>query len=385
MVDAEEVTDPASSPERSEPSHHAIASVIRALRKVPEGDDDAWLFVFSDLLDKARSRGTVSALQVVAAAAAASPADLRSRVDRELDTFEAEVASRDQLADWPRLVEPRVLLIVPKSAEYAAAEAVFEMDGATAGQFASHMRWEQVELRLGKPDKAALITAMCLETAGTLPCSHAIRDYVEVYGRPDLAILCGMAMGIVEDPDDPNARPAPGDVVVANIVFDTNPRRVTRDGEHSRFEPYRLEPAVFFDAAAHVRKLSGFAERLDTAVSKLDETRHPPAHLAKEWHSKVTVRALVSGDELVEDGSGADRASFHDRIEALEMEAAGFASTCHHLGAPWLVVRGIADYGTEDRDKDWQAYAAAAAMAFTRTFLEHEFEPGSSASQPTMS
>lgn len=198
-----------------------------------------------------------------------------------------------------------------------------------------------------------------------------MRDCAESFGRPDLALLCGMAMGIPQ-----GAKPAVGDVIVASVVFDTSPKRVGSDGDHSRAEPYRLSPAIFFDTSAHIRRLTGFQSCLEGATKILVKSHEYPAGLNDDWRPSVLIRNLVSSDELVEDGSGVARGQMNDRIAALEMEASGFAATCHHLGVPWLVVRGIADYGTADRDKRWQVYSAAAAMSFARTFLENEYTPG---------
>lgn len=64
-----------------------------------------------------------------------------------------------------------------------------------------------------------------------------------------------------------------------------------------------------------------------------------------------------------------DRTDLHDRIYALEMEGAGFAATCHHVGIDWAVVRGVADRGEEQRSKAWQPVATAAAAGFVGSFL----------------
>ena len=56
-------------------------------------------------------------------------------------------------------------------------------------------------------------------------------------------------------------------------------------------------------------------------------------------------------------------------VLCFEMEAAGLMNTF-----PCLVVRGICDYSDSHKNKEWQAYAAATAAAFTKELLG-EIEP----------
>ena len=57
------------------------------------------------------------------------------------------------------------------------------------------------------------------------------------------------------------------------------------------------------------------------------------------------------------------------------MEGSGFASACEEYGVPWLVFRGISDYG--DRDKplfqQWQTTAALSAATCAVDFLKRDY------------
>ena len=64
----------------------------------------------------------------------------------------------------------------------------------------------------------------------------------------------------------------------------------------------------------------------------------------------------------------------------IEMEGAGFAAACSALRIPWLVVRGIADYGDQDvsiaadgsevkRGKSWQFPSTYVAAAYIRDMV----------------
>ena len=278
----------------------------------------------------------------------------------------------------PRRGTQSVLLVVPKRRELDAATVVFDLEQSHEGRFRTHMRFRQKEIEFLKLTQGGVLTVVCLEEAGNLPAANAVRDYQDAFGRPDLAILSGTAMGIFELPGHDgreHARAPLGDVVIADKVYDYDPRRVLPDRIATRFETYRIQRALFYDTAHHASNLVGFYDLLEQCVAKLGVTHELPPGFPADWHPQAHVRGILAGDELVEDGSGPQRGALQDRIAALEMEGAGFAGTCDHIGVPWLVSRGISDFGTPDRDKRWQVYAAAAAMTFVRTFLENEFIP----------
>ena len=83
----------------------------------------------------------------------------------------------------------------------------------------------------------------------------------------------------------------------------------------------------------------------------------------------------------------------HDKIGAGEMEGYGFAVGCelHRPPIPWLVIRGISDYGDATKDgkprsgevqtsaipekDEYHLAAAASAACFLRKFLEKNYTP----------
>lgn len=55
---------------------------------------------------------------------------------------------------------------------------------------------------------------------------------------------------------------------------------------------------------------------------------------------------------------------------AIEMESSGLAEAVLHARKGYFVVRGTCDYGNDDKNKEWQPYAATAAAAFARELVE---------------
>jgi nucleoside phosphorylase len=93
--------------------------------------------------------------------------------------------------------------------------------------------------------------------------------------------------------------------------------------------------------------------------------------LSAEWKSTYHSGVILAGEKLIADGSlDEKRKEFHDRIRAAEMEGAGFARLCKEHDIPFLIFRGVSDYGTPEKDNLWQATSALAAATAVRVFLE---------------
>jgi nucleoside phosphorylase len=79
---------------------------------------------------------------------------------------------------------------------------------------------------------------------------------------------------------------------------------------------------------------------------------------------------IASGNQVMRNGLERDQISKElGGVLCFEMEAAGLMNTF-----PCLVIRGICDYSDSHKNKNWQAYAAAVAAAYTKELLG-EIEP----------
>ncbi|KAL2814419.1 hypothetical protein BJX63DRAFT_442494 [Aspergillus granulosus] len=89
--------------------------------------------------------------------------------------------------------------------------------------------------------------------------------------------------------------------------------------------------------------------------------------------TRVWYGSIGSGDKLLK--SHRDRDEMRDKynVIGLEMEAAGVLNEI-----PVGNIRGVCDYGDEQKNKDWQPYAAAMAAAFAKAVLS-EIPPKSAA------
>jgi nucleoside phosphorylase len=76
---------------------------------------------------------------------------------------------------------------------------------------------------------------------------------------------------------------------------------------------------------------------------------------------------IASGNQVIKDAATRDRISQQfGGVLCFEMEAAGLMNRF-----PCLVIRGICDYCDSHKNKAWQNYAAAAAVAWAKELLRN--------------
>ncbi len=94
--------------------------------------------------------------------------------------------------------------------------------------------------------------------------------------------------------------------------------------------------------------------------------RHPSSSRG-DSQPVVHVGLFASGDKVMRSGEERDSIAKRDKVLGFEMEGAGvwgrFPSCC-------LVIKGVCDYADSHKNKEWQTYAAVAAAACTKAFLE---------------
>ncbi len=103
------------------------------------------------------------------------------------------------------------------------------------------------------------------------------------------------------------------------------------------------------------------------------------AHVA----SAITARqgTIASGEKLLRDPAKllAVR-GMHGKTEVGEMEAAGLVEACRRGPVPWLVIRGISDFGDELKDDRFHEFASCAAAAVLHDFIAHGLDLGAGSS-----
>lgn len=83
-------------------------------------------------------------------------------------------------------------------------------------------------------------------------------------------------------------------------------------------------------------------------------------------HPVVHFGAYASGDKVMKSGEDRDEIARQEEVIAFEMEGAGVWEIF-----PCVVIKGVCDYADSHKSKKWQDYAAAAAAACMKVFLEN--------------
>jgi hypothetical protein len=119
---------------------------------------------------------------------------------------------------------------------------------------------------------------------------------------------------------------------------------------------------------------AGVPEMLSEALGRVpDKLRPNDVPDPFEPSFKASSVNLAAGEKVLEAGQLEEMAKRYDEdLRLVDMEGYGFARA---VGPRWAIFRGIADYGTPSRDKNWQTYATVAAAVMLRGFLQVRYMP----------
>jgi nucleoside phosphorylase len=184
------------------------------------------------------------------------------------------------------------------------------------------------------------------------------------------AILVGMCAGV-------KGKMTLGSVIVAELVHAYEFVKMEATGP--KYEPKPRPPAESdIRSVELVNRVDKFWPGVVAAVqARNDPFPENEAETIEKWKPFLKRGGLLAGGWLIEDGSlPAFSYQFSSDIRGAEMEGAGFATACGELGKPWVVLRGVADYGEEGRRKHWQwpatfAAASAARKCITEKLILH--------------
>jgi nucleoside phosphorylase len=261
-----------------------------------------------------------------------------------------------------------ILTVIP--AELEAARRVLRIDDDSREKdIADGTVYFHGAVRSELANRDYTVALTCIGGAGNPGAAAATSSAIAKY-HPRAVLLMGIAAGIRD-------KVRIGEVVLSDRVVAYEPAALIRTASGTKEQPrpeidraphtmiqdvvtYRAEPSRLRDAFTRAGGVVPAAP-----PGREDEFRE---HVA----SAITARlgTIASGEKLLRDPAKllAVR-ELHGKTEAGEMEAAGVVDGCRRGSVPWLVIRGISDFGDELKDDRFHAFASCAAAAVLHDFV----------------
>ena len=208
--------------------------------------------------------------------------------------------------------------------------------------------------------------------ARTLECAAAMSTFF-THHMAGLCILVGIAAGLKK-------KTTIGDVVAAyDMVLDYEGQRLEPAGPKKRPKPYPLHPLIKRDLEYFSPVRTDWLSQFQSMLPKLQAEKLIPSECSN-WLPKYHTGVILAGEKLVADGSlPAMQRDFSEKVRAVEQEGSGFARICNEQPVPWLVFRGVSDYGERRKPNEFQVVAALAAATCAVAFVKSDYRFSGSA------
>lgn len=210
--------------------------------------------------------------------------------------------------------------------------------------------------------------------AGNISSAVSTTKFIERF-RPDFLFLCGIAAGH-------KSNIKLGDIVISKIIGNNTTTLFQEGKHHPRYESTPLQSSVENNLFLFNININKWIESLDLVHNgHLNEKEY------ERMAEKNTVNLIpdikdniiVAADVLIRDSLYFEVLikEINDKIRAADMESAGFVAACEQREPriPWLVVRGISDYGDSQKGDSFHNRAASVAASWIGFFLRNGFDP----------
>jgi nucleoside phosphorylase len=273
-----------------------------------------------------------------------------------------------------------VVILTVIQAELDAARRVLQIEDASREKDPDGTVYYRGAVHSALADRDYAIALTCIGGAGNPGAAAATTGAIAKY-HPRAVLLMGIAAGVRD-------KIRIGEVVLSDRVVAYEPAALIRSASGTKEQP---RPEI--DRAPHtmiqdVVNYQASPARLGEAFVRAGGVI-PAASVGRDEEFRVHVASAItarqgtiaSGEKLLRDPAKllAVREQ-HGKIEAGEMEAAGVVDACRRGPVPWLVVRGISDFGDELKDDRFHAFASCAAAAVLLDFVAHGLDLGTPAS-----
>ncbi len=219
--------------------------------------------------------------------------------------------------------------------------------------------------------------------AGNPNAAALTAQLIERY-RPSVVLLMGIAAGM-------RGKVRIGEVVLSERVVAYEPAAlvVGKDGTHQvqpRPDITRVPHGLLQDALHYQPdplRLVEIFERIRGTFPPVPGGQEDVwrQHVASSIECRRQV-TIASGEKLLKNPDKfLEIRRVHGKVEVIEMEADGFVKACELAGRPWLVVRGISDFGDELKNDAFHEFASRSAAAVLADFISHGLDLGGETTQ----
>ena len=222
-------------------------------------------------------------------------------------------------------------------------------------------------IQTSKNNKELTIAITSTGVSGNINSNEATNDLIRNY-KPGFLIFVGIAAGL-------QGKVELSDVVVSEKIIGYETGRLTPDGLEIRPQTEHPPQHILQDVRFFKQQvdLDIWIDLYNKLQKTLSQEQQPPENSLSI--PNMHLGSIASGEKLFADGSIKEiRKRYDEKIRCGEMEGIGFAVACENNNVPWIVVRGISDFGnplTKDgRLKDRLHFSAAnSASSWLKIFL----------------
>ena len=253
----------------------------------------------------------------------------------------------------------QVCILTVIDIEFESVCDAFEVSNLSIGKINDLVNLYRAKLVVnsGKPINVLVCK---VGSAGNLNSSIVTNALLEKF-EFKLMLLIGIAAGV-------RGRIKLGDVVFGRRVYYYEMEKFTSLSRLRRWQGYTIQYKFpdFISQPIYQKKLNDKynSKPHHQAFYKDAKGNTIPVDYLKPNYLSNREYIILSGEKLRKDNKLVNLADeYHDYIRACEMEAAGFCSVCEYRNQNWLVIRGISDYGDEEKSNSFH-YASSLAASF---------------------
>jgi nucleoside phosphorylase len=289
--------------------------------------------------------------------------------------------------------EPTIAIITALPHEYAAVKAMLEnQKGETPPEPSIGWQYLLGEIPGANGGKHSLV--LSLAGMGTNLAASCATFLLTQFPKIDIILMVGIAGG-VPYPEKPDDHVRLGDIVVSNQYGVVQHDSLKQLSDKILYQnPPRPPSAKFLRyanllAAAEIEEQRPWMNFVLRTLKRLKASRppstrdilvdtsdpsqvipHPRDPKRKRGQPRIFLGAIASGNKLLKSARERDDLRDRFRVKAVEMEGSGIADAAWSLEKNYLVIRGICDYCDENKNDEWQMYAAIVAAAYARALIE---------------